>query len=138
MASIMTIFGEEAPPVETPSEPSGPEEPVMVDVTDLVKQASQHYEKAQENLKAGDWAGFGEEWDAMGEVVNMVGGKFKAIFAEKFNDGMEAFKMSIPSVIMGDNYEIHIVGSDSFQETVIGVNGECFSVKVALKKVEPM
>jgi uncharacterized membrane protein (UPF0182 family) len=72
MASIMAVFGEEAPPVETPSEPSGPAEPVMGDVTELVEQARQHYEKAQENLKAGDWAGFGEEWDAMEEVLNRL------------------------------------------------------------------
>jgi uncharacterized membrane protein (UPF0182 family) len=72
MASIVTIFGEEAPPEETPSEPSEPPEPIMGNVAELVEQARQHYEKAQENLRAGDWAGFGEEWDAMEEVLNRL------------------------------------------------------------------
>lgn len=72
MESIMAIFGEEAPPVETPTEPVEPTEPVMGDVAELVEQARQHYEKAQENLRAGDWAGFGEEWDAMEEVLNRL------------------------------------------------------------------
>jgi hypothetical protein len=49
-----------------------PTEPVMDDIAELVEQARQHYEKAQENLKAGDWAGFGEEWDSMEEVLNRL------------------------------------------------------------------
>jgi hypothetical protein len=35
-----------------------------------VEQARQHYERARENIRAGDWAGFGEEWDAIEEVLN--------------------------------------------------------------------
>jgi uncharacterized membrane protein (UPF0182 family) len=72
MESIMAIFGEEAPPVEPPTEPTEPTEPVMGDVAELIEQARSHYEKAQENLRAGDWAGFGEEWDAMEEVLNKL------------------------------------------------------------------
>lgn len=72
--------------------------------------------------------------DAMGEVVNMVGGKFKAFFAEAFNSGIEAFKMSIPSVTMGKNYQLFVVGSETMPETVLKTDGESFSVKVVLKK----
>jgi CheY-specific phosphatase CheX len=75
-------------------------------------------------------------WDAMGEVVNMIGGRFKAIFAESYNDGREAFKMSLPTVIMGNNYHLVVVGGDRIPETILEADGKRFSVKLALKKVE--
>lgn len=75
-------------------------------------------------------------WDALGEVVNMVGGKFKAIFAIEFNDGVEAFKMSVPSVIMGKNYQLYVLGNNSIPETVLACEGEKFSLKLVLKKTE--
>ncbi len=75
-------------------------------------------------------------WDAMGEVVNMIGGRFKAIFAESYNDGHEAFKMSLPTVIMGSNYSLVVVGSDRIPETILQADGKKFLIKLALKKVE--
>jgi CheY-specific phosphatase CheX len=75
-------------------------------------------------------------WDAMGEVVNMIGGRFKAIFAESYNDGHEAFKMSLPTVIMGSNYSLIVVGGDRIPETIMQADGKKFSIKLALKKVE--
>ena len=65
----------EPPPVEPvppPLPPVEPEKPLDAEIADLVEQARDHYEKAQENLKAGDWAGFGEEWDAMEEVLQRL------------------------------------------------------------------
>ncbi len=84
MESIMAIFGDEAPPVEpvpeplAPEEPTEPEEPVepedlvSAEIAELIERARQHYDRAQENLKAGDWAGFGREWDAMEEVLDRL------------------------------------------------------------------
>ncbi len=87
MESIQAIFGAEVslpeptpePPVPTepekpsePQQPSEPEKPVDTEIAQLVGEARQHYEKAQENLKAGDWADFGEEWDAMEEVLRRL------------------------------------------------------------------
>jgi uncharacterized membrane protein (UPF0182 family) len=70
MDSIDAIFGEEVPPVEPPTEPpTEPGEPVSPEVAKLIEEARQHYEQAQANLKAGDWAGFGEEWDALQDVL---------------------------------------------------------------------
>jgi chemotaxis protein CheX len=86
-----------------------------------------------------DTSSVGKEdvWDALGEIVNMVGGKFKAIFAENFNDGVEAFKMSVPSVIMGKNYRLFVVGSDSIPLTVSQLaDGKGFSMKLVLRKTE--
>ena len=84
MESITAIFGTQVPlpepaptpeplppePAPTPPPAPEPEEPIDAEIMDLVEQARQHYEKAQENLKEGDWAGFGEEWDAMEAVLN--------------------------------------------------------------------
>jgi len=81
MESIEAVFGEEvslpepAPEPPEPTEPQvpvEPETPVDAEIAELIEQARQHYEQAQENLKAGDWAGFGSEWDAMEEVLQKL------------------------------------------------------------------
>jgi uncharacterized membrane protein (UPF0182 family) len=88
--SIAAIFGAEAPPAEPvlpapaepvpePPAPAEPEKPVAADIADLIEQARQHYEQAQENLKAGDWAGYGSEIDAMKAILD----KLAELTAEK-------------------------------------------------------
>ena len=84
--SIAAIFGAEAPPTEppvveppTPPEPvveppapPEPEEPVAASIANLIAQAQQHYDRAQQYLKEGDWAGYGEELDALEAVLNQL------------------------------------------------------------------
>jgi len=79
--SIEAIFSAEASPPEpvpeppTPSEPTGPVEPETpgtTDITGLVDEARRHYDQAQENLKAGDWAGYGDEMDALQQVLERL------------------------------------------------------------------
>jgi hypothetical protein len=41
-------------------------------VNDLIQQAQQHYEKAQDYLKSGDWSGYGREMDALESVLNRL------------------------------------------------------------------
>ncbi|MFC1893363.1 UPF0182 family protein [Chloroflexota bacterium] len=73
MGSIAAIFGTEAPPTEPqPPAPPGPEEPVPADIANLIKQAGEHYNKAQEYLKTGDWAGYGRELDALKAVLEQL------------------------------------------------------------------
>ena len=76
--SIEAIFGGPEPPVEPPTEPptgppteppTEPGEPMSPEVAELIEEARQHYEQAQAKLQAGDWAGFGEEWDALQAVL---------------------------------------------------------------------
>jgi hypothetical protein len=72
--SIEKIFGEGTtvsvePEPDTPT-PTGPTEPMSPEVVELIEEARQHYERAQLKLQAGDWAGFGEEWDALQAVLN--------------------------------------------------------------------
>jgi uncharacterized membrane protein (UPF0182 family) len=74
--SLAVIFGEETPIIEepdvTPPDVVEPETPVTGDIANLIEQAQEHYEKAQEYVQEGDWAGFGEEWDALQEVLEKL------------------------------------------------------------------
>ena len=71
--SIAAIFGAEAPPTEPkPPIPPGPEEPMPAYIADLIEEAQQHYNKAQQYLQAGDWAGYGRELDALKVVLNRL------------------------------------------------------------------
>ena len=72
--SIAAIFGEAPPtePVVEPPAPAEPEEPVAAEIANLIEGAQQHYSKAQQYLKAGDWAGYGEELDALKAVLDQL------------------------------------------------------------------
>jgi hypothetical protein len=73
--SIAAIFGAEAPPTEPvvkPPAPAEPEEPVAADIADLIEEAQQHYNKAQQYLQAGDWTGYGGELEALKAVLDQL------------------------------------------------------------------
>ncbi|MFC2056586.1 UPF0182 family protein [Chloroflexota bacterium] len=73
--SLTAIFGAEAPPTESvviPPVSVEPREPVAADTSSLINKAQQHYSKAQEYLKAGNWAGYGKEWDALETVLKQL------------------------------------------------------------------
>ncbi|MFC1931349.1 UPF0182 family protein [Chloroflexota bacterium] len=75
MESIAAIFGDEAllaEPSIKPPIPAEPEKPVTADVINLIEEARQHYNQAQQNLKAGDWAGYGREMDALQAVLDRL------------------------------------------------------------------
>jgi uncharacterized membrane protein (UPF0182 family) len=83
MSSIEAIFGAAATPTApaaqppavpapAPPTPSQPEQPVSADVAKLIDEARQHYDQAQEKLKAGDWAGYGDELKALEETLNKL------------------------------------------------------------------
>ena len=83
MDSIEEIFGEGTtvpvepepePEIPPPTEPTEPSEPMSPEVAELIEEARQHYEQAQLKLQAGDWAGFGEEWDALQAVLDELAG----------------------------------------------------------------
>ena len=48
--------GQQAPPAAQPGTPAAPP-----NVAELIRSAQDHYNRAQDRLKAGDWAGYGEE-----------------------------------------------------------------------------
>jgi len=73
--SIAAIFGTGATPTEPivkPPVPAEPEKPIAADIADLIEEAQQHYDLAQQYLKAGDWAGYGNELDALKAVLNRL------------------------------------------------------------------
>jgi uncharacterized membrane protein (UPF0182 family) len=58
---------EELPAVVSPATPETPTE-----LAELAKLAQEHYVKAQDYLKEGDWAGWGEELQKMEEVLSQL------------------------------------------------------------------
>ena len=54
-------------PVTTPTTPIRSDK-----LAELAKLAQEHYDKAQEYLKEGDWAGWGEELGKMSEVLRQL------------------------------------------------------------------
>jgi len=73
--SLEVIFGAgvspTAPVVEPPT-PSEPEVPVAAEIANLIDEAQQHYDRAQQYLKDGDWAGYGTELDALKVVLDRL------------------------------------------------------------------
>ena len=69
--------------------------------------------------------------DAMGEIVNMVGGKFKACFTESFNQGMKAFKMSVPIVTMSKDFHGDNLKNVAILEVVFDSGVEIVSLNLA-------
>ncbi|MFC1965371.1 UPF0182 family protein [Chloroflexota bacterium] len=73
--SIAAIFGAEVPPVKPGGDPSPPalvEKSVAADIASLVEEAQRHYGQAQQYLKSGDWANYGEELDALNLVLDQL------------------------------------------------------------------
>ena len=73
--SLAAIFGAEIPPAKpevTPPVPVKPEKPVAADIAKLAEEAQQHYEKAQQYLKTGDWTGYGNELDALKATLDRL------------------------------------------------------------------
>jgi uncharacterized membrane protein (UPF0182 family) len=57
----------------TPQPGTSPTKPApAADIQSLIKEASQHYDHAQQLLRQGDWAGYGEEIKKLGDVLNQL------------------------------------------------------------------
>jgi uncharacterized membrane protein (UPF0182 family) len=71
--SLNVIYGglpAEEPTVTAPT--PTPEMPLPTELAELAQLAQEHYTKAQEYLKAGDWASWGEELKKMEEVLSQL------------------------------------------------------------------
>ena len=65
----------EEPPTEPAVEPTSPAEPEKTkaaDIANLIEEAQRHYNAAQQYLKEGDWAGYGNELDALKAVLDRL------------------------------------------------------------------
>ncbi len=69
--SLAEVFGESIPGIEIPVGETEPEPgtEITADAAALIEQAQQHYENAQQYLQEGNFAGFGEEWTNLQEVL---------------------------------------------------------------------
>lgn len=68
--------------------------------------------------------------DALGEIVNMMGGSFKHHFV---NDGHEV-RLSTPSVISGDDYVVSVGSSPDTLALTFEYDSELFMVSLYLEK----
>ncbi len=73
--ALMRIFGERPeniPPEESPGEL--PDAPIVIpgELSEFARRAREVYEEAQERLREGDWAGYGELIDELGEILSQL------------------------------------------------------------------
>jgi uncharacterized protein len=66
------VFGGRPAVVVEPAGPGQPGRPVSPDVASLIEQGRQHYQKAEERLRAGDWAGYGKELESLKAVLEQL------------------------------------------------------------------
>jgi uncharacterized membrane protein (UPF0182 family) len=70
--ALEKIFGAESG-IKTPAEPVETGVPtVPATIADLAKSANQLYDEAQNKLKAGDWAGYGESLNKLKQTLNQL------------------------------------------------------------------
>jgi uncharacterized membrane protein (UPF0182 family) len=60
------------PGVEEPTGPATTPPQVEGDIADLIRQADAHYQAAQSCLQTGDWTCYGEEMDALEQVLESL------------------------------------------------------------------
>jgi hypothetical protein len=48
---------------------------VPTSLENLIQQANQHYEAAQQDLRQGNWAGYGQEIQKLGEILKQMPAK---------------------------------------------------------------
>jgi uncharacterized protein len=55
--------------------PSAPAKSVSTRTQSLIQQANQHYERAQQALRQGDWSSYGREIQRLGQILKQMTGK---------------------------------------------------------------
>lgn len=55
-----------------PAATSQPEMAIPASLRKLIQQANQHYEKAQQDLRQGDWSGYGQEMQKVGQILKQM------------------------------------------------------------------
>ncbi|MGE5620393.1 MAG: UPF0182 family protein [Sphingomonadaceae bacterium] len=72
LAQAAATPGQAAAPAQQSGAPASPSTPAL-NLAELIKSAQDHYSRAQERLRAGDWAGFGEELKMLEEDLKALG-----------------------------------------------------------------
>jgi uncharacterized protein len=55
-----------------PPAPAASEKGVPAAIESLIQQANQHYEQAQKDLRQGDWSGYGQEIQKLGQILKQM------------------------------------------------------------------
>ena len=58
-----------------PAGSAAPAKTIPASIESLIQQANQHYEKAQQDLRQGDWSGYGQEIQKLGEILKQMPAK---------------------------------------------------------------
>ena len=72
--------------------------------------------------------------DALGEIANMIAGRFKSQLALKLDLSGQVFEQSVPSVIEGMDYETHAVTDAPSYCLKFDAGSDVFFVEMALKE----
>jgi len=72
--------------------------------------------------------------DALGEVANMIAGDVKAKISETLPQNEQIFEQSVPSVICGQDCQTHTAIDAPRYGVHFRVDGESFTVELALRK----
>ena len=70
--SLARIFGGHSVPSVSSLPPKPSKEKEDLSVKSLIEQAAQHYSRAENALKQGDWSGYGEEIKRLGQVLESL------------------------------------------------------------------
>ncbi len=72
--ALTSVFGGEATPVpeSLKTETTVPPAPLNQSMRDLIHQAGQQFDNAQEKLKSGDWAGYGTEMQKLRDTLKQL------------------------------------------------------------------
>jgi len=71
--ALIKLFGEGRPDApDAPDKPVTGEPETGVTLQELAKQARQYYDQAEQRLKDGDWAGYGESLDKLNDILSKL------------------------------------------------------------------
>ena len=74
--ALTGIFGEQEPAPEEGDQPPGAQEPVTeeeLQAAELIRRAQEVFDQAQKNLREGNWAGYGEKMEELGQIIALLG-----------------------------------------------------------------
>ncbi|MGH9470762.1 MAG: UPF0182 family protein, partial [Terriglobia bacterium] len=64
--------GAAAPTATTATAAPAPPGPVVQKIRPLIEQANEHFQRAQEDLRKGDWSGYGQEVQKLGQILKQM------------------------------------------------------------------
>lgn len=71
--ALLKLFGDKQLPVESgTTKPPGDQPVPASSLTDLAKSAREYYDRAEQRLREGDWAGYGENVNKLNEIIRQI------------------------------------------------------------------